>query len=161
MLDKLAPHSRVWVFQANRFLKDDEVKFVQEKMTEFIPTWASHGNELYGDFVLADNLFLIVGVDEKRSPTSGCSIDSLNRIIKKIGDEIKIDFFDRLRVAYLDSDHKIQLTSLGDFKALMKTDQVRQSTSVFNNLIETKADLDTKWKTTVKDSWHKNLIQIL
>lgn len=161
MLDKLAPHSRVWVFQANRFLKDDEVKFVQDKMTEFIPTWASHGNELYGDFVLADNLFLIVGVDEKKSPTSGCSIDSLNRIIKKIGDEITIDFFDRLRVAYLDSDHKIQLTTMGDFKALMKADQVRQSTSVFNNLIETKSDLDTKWKTTVKDSWHKNLMQIL
>ncbi|MBK6525525.1 MAG: hypothetical protein IPG07_08215 [Crocinitomicaceae bacterium] len=85
----------------------------------------------------------------------------MNRIIKKIGDEITIDFFDRLRVAYLDSDQKIQLTSLGDFKALMKSDQVRQSTPVFNNLIETKADLDTKWKTTVKDSWHKNLMQIL
>lgn len=161
MLNKLAPHSRVWVFQANRFLKDDELTFVNQKMTEFIPTWASHGNELYGDFLIVDNLFLIVGVDEKKSSTSGCSIDSLNRTIKKIGDEISIDFFDRLRVAYLDSDHKIQLTPLGDFKALMKADQVRQSTVVFNNLIETKADLDTKWKAAVKDSWHKNLIQIL
>lgn len=161
MLNNLAPHSRVWVFQANRFLTEADVSLIQKNMKEFIPTWAAHGNELYGDFQIADNLFLIVGVDESKSPTSGCSVDALTRVIKKTGEEISVDFFDRLRVAYVDEHQKIQMVPLNEFKSLLKSDTVRQSTTVFNNLIETKADLETKWKTPVKNSWHKNLIQIL
>lgn len=161
MLDKLASHSRVWVFQADRFLTDDETEIVRRTMIEFIPTWASHGNELYGDFFIADNLFLIVGVDELKSPTSGCSIDALNRVVRKIGNELAVDFFDRLRVVYLDNQQTIQIVPLNEFTALMKRDEVRQSTIVFNNLIETKSELETKWKSPVKNSWHKNLLQIL
>ncbi len=161
MLDKLAPHSRVWVFQANRFFDFREGEFIKKEMQQFIPSWASHGNELYGDFELAENLFLIVGVDEKKSPTSGCSVDSLNRAVKKIGDELNIEFFDRLRVAYYDKQAKIHVLPLNEFKDLIKKDQVTGSTIVFNNLIETKEDLETKWKSPVKNSWHKNLVQIL
>lgn len=161
MLDSLAPHSRIWIFQATRFFNEQEAEFIQTQLKQFIPTWASHGNELYGDFELAENLFLIVGVDEKRSPTSGCSVDSLNRHIKKIGDALNIEFFDRLRIAYYDKNEKIQVVPMHEFKELMKKDQVTQATIVFNNLLETKADLETKWKSPVKNSWHKNLIQIL
>lgn len=161
MLNNLAPHSRVWVFQANRFLTETDISLIQKNMKEFIPNWAAHGNDLYGDFQVAENLFLIVGVDESKSPTSGCSVDALTRVIKKTGEEISVDFFDRLRVAYLDEQQKIQIVPLNEFKSLLKSDTVRQSTTVFNNLIETKADLETKWKTPVKNSWHKNLIQIL
>lgn len=149
------------MFQADRFLTDDETEIIRRTMIEFIPTWASHGNELYGDFFIADNLFLIVGVDELKSPTSGCSIDALNRVVRKIGNELAVDFFDRLRVAYLDNQQTIQIVPLNEFTALMKRDEVRQSTIVFNNLIETKSELETKWKSPVKNSWHKNLLQIL
>lgn len=161
MLAKLAPHSRVWIYQANRFLTASEEERLNAAMHAFIPTWASHGNELYGDFLIAESLFLIVGADEQKSPTSGCSIDSLNREIKRIGTELGIEFFDRLRVAYVDQHQQIQVVPLADFKALMKKDQVTGSTLVFNNLVETKADLETKWKSSVKNSWHKNLLEIL
>ena len=161
MLNKLAPHSRVWVFQANRFLSADEEKKINDTMNEFMPQWASHGNELYGDFALAESLFLIVGADEKKSPTSGCSIDGLTRVVKKLGEEMKVNFFDRLMIAYVNSENKIQLLTLFEFKELMKKDKITGSTIVFNNLIETKEDLDTRWRTNVKNSWHKNLIDIL
>jgi len=161
MFNKLAPHSRVWVFQANRFLSKDEEQKINSELSKFIPQWASHGNEIYGDFSIEKSLFIIVGADEKKSPTSGCSIDALTRVIKKLGEELKIDFFDRLTLSYVDSENKIQLLSMPEFKALMKKDQIRMSTMVFNNLIETKADLDTRWHTQLKNSWHKNLIDIL
>ena len=161
MLEKLAPHSRVWIYQATRFLTQDEVQKINTSLQQFIPTWASHGNELYGDFIIVDSLFLIVGADEQKSPTSGCSIDALNRHIKKLGDELNIEFFDRLRVAFYDAQNQIQVLPMHEFKALMKADKVTGSTLVFNNLIETKADLETKWKSSVKNSWHKNLLEIL
>lgn len=161
MLDSLAPHSRVWIFQSDRKLNVDEVNHIQIKMSEFIPTWASHGNDLYGEFSINENFFIIVGVDEKRSPTSGCSIDTLTRVIKQLGEELKIDFFNRLNITYLNSANEIELVDMGTFKNLMKKDIVGQGTWVFNNLIENKEELETKWKSRVKDSWHKNLLQIL
>lgn len=161
MLDKLAPHSRVWVFQTNRFLTDQEVSAIENTMRNFIPQWASHGNEIYGDFAVAENLFLIVGADEKKSPTSGCSIDSLTRVIKKMGEELKVDFFDRLRVAYVDRENKIQHLPLHEFKNLIKKDEVTIATTVFNNLIENKEELDKKWRSRLDHSWHKNLVAIL
>lgn len=161
MLNKLAPHSRVWVFQANRFLTENEVEKINSELGNFIPLWASHGNEIYGDFTVEKSLFIIVGADEKKSPTSGCSIDALTRVVKKLGEELNVNFFDRLMLSYEDAENSIKLLSMPEFKALMKKDQIKTSTKVFNNLIETKADLDSRWYTSLNNSWHKNLIDIL
>ncbi|MBI3135890.1 MAG: ABC transporter ATPase [Bacteroidetes bacterium] len=161
MLDNLAPHSRVWVYQSTRFFTPDEEAQIRAAMKTFIPSWASHGNVLYGDFLIVDSLFLIVGVDEQKSLASGCSIDTLNREIKRLGTALNIEFFDRLRVAFIDKGGKLNVLPMHEFKALMKKDEVTGSTTVFNNLIETKTDLETKWKTSVKNSWHKNLLEIL
>ncbi|MCB9225093.1 MAG: hypothetical protein R2780_01455 [Crocinitomicaceae bacterium] len=157
----LPPYARVWVFQANRFLKPEEVTYVQDHMRDFIGQWASHGNELYGDFAVEYNLFLVVGADESKSPTSGCSIDSLNRKIREIGDVLGIDFFDRLKIAYEDASTKIHIASMGEFKDLMAQDRITGQTTVYNNLVENVGELDEKWRTIVKHSWHKNLLQIL
>lgn len=160
MLD-LAPHSRVWIFQANRFLKESEVTFVKNEMLPFVKQWASHGNELYGDFTVQNDLFLIVAVDEQRAPASGCSIDTLMRKIQEIGDELGVDFTDRLKVAYEDNATNIHLVTMGEFKQLMKKDEVTGQTTVYNNLIENVGDLNDKWRTKVADSWHKNLLEVL
>jgi hypothetical protein len=157
----LAPHSRLWIYQANKFLTEEEQKTISEEISEFIKGWASHGNELYGDFSIQNDLFLMVGADESKSPTSGCSIDSLTRKVQEIGDKMKIDFFNRLNIAYEDPSTKIHLVSLGEFKNLMSSDTITGQTTVYNNLVETVADLDENWRTKVKDSWHTNILQIL
>jgi hypothetical protein len=160
MID-LPAHSRVWVFQANRFLKKEEVEMINKEMKAFISQWASHGNELYGASKVEYDLFLIVGADESRSPTSGCSIDSLNRKVSDLGDAIGVDFFDRLKIAYEDASTQIHLVSMGEFKDLMAQDRITGQTTVYNNLIENAGELNEKWRTNVKNSWHKNLLQIL
>ena len=160
MLNQLAPHSRIWIYQANRFIIADEQISINTKLKEFISGWASHGNVLYGAHSIEENLFLIVGADEQKSPTSGCSIDSLNRFVQKLGEELKINFFDRLTIAYINENQKIELASMADFKSMIQSELINENTTVFNNLIATKAELDATWKTSVKNSWHKNLLEI-
>ena len=157
----LAPHSRVWIFQANRKLKASEVAIIQDEMKPFMQGWASHGNDLYGDFVVDADLFLVIGVDEKRAPASGCSIDTLMRQIKDLNEKLNIDLLDRLKIAYEDPSTEIRIVTMGEFKELMSKDIITGQTTVYNNLIETVADLDENWRTTVSNSWHKNLLQIL
>lgn len=160
MLD-LAPHSRVWIFQANRFLSDEEVDALNKEMTPFIQGWASHGNDLYGAHKVEYNLFLIVAVDEQRAPASGCSIDKLMQKVQTLNQQFGVDFLDRLTIAYEDASTKIHLAHMGEFKTLMASDKVTSQTTVYNNLIETVGELETNWRTKVQNSWHKNLLQII
>ena len=50
---------------------------------------------------------------------------------------------------------------MSDFKRMITENQVNQDTIVFNNLVNTRADFDTKWRTSVKNSWHTNLLQLV
>lgn len=158
---QLVDHSRVWIFQADRFLNESELNVIQKKMNEFIPTWAAHGNDLYGGYSVENNLFLIVGVDESRSPASGCSIDSLTRVVKDLGAELSIDFFNRLAISYEDKNGGIQLVSMNEFKRLASENEVNSNTIVYNNLVNSKGEFDSKWRTEVKHSWHTNLFQLV
>jgi hypothetical protein len=159
-LNKLAAHSRIWVFQADRFLTESEVQKATAVLTEFIPQWASHGNELYGDFQVESNLFILIGVDETQSHASGCSIDSLTRVIKTIGADLNVDFFNRLAIAYQEKNGNIELVSMQTFKQLIADGSVSHDTIVFNNLVDSQAALNENWVTPVKKSWHTNLFEL-
>ena len=154
----LAPHSRLWIFQSERFLKTDEVEIIKSELDTFLPEWASHGNQLFGDYSVESHLFIQVGVDESKNSTSGCSIDALTRKVKEIGQKLNVDFFNRLKIAYEDSSTQIRLVSLIEFKNLVRSQEITKDTVVYNNLIETVADLDSNWRTKVSESWHNNLL---
>lgn len=158
MFENLADHSRIWIYQADRNLSKDDQDHIAARMNQFIPGWAAHGNELYGGFEIREDHFLVVGVDESKSPPSGCSIDKLVRQIQMIGDELEIDFFNRLNIAYVNQQGEINLVDMQTFKEKLKRDEISRSTLVFNNLLEVKSDLKDRWKTPVANSWHKNLL---
>ena len=159
-LTNIAEDSRIWIFQADRPLNDEEISYVQEKMTPFMQEWAAHGNALYGDFKVEQRLFLIVGADEKKSPTSGCSIDALTHKIKELGAALNVDFFNRLAIAYEPSANDIELVSMNDFKQKIASNEVNFETIVYNNLVNTNADLANNWRTKAKNSWHVNLFEL-
>lgn len=161
MLNKLPLDAKVFIFQADRFLTESDIELINSKMNDFLPTWATHGEGLTADFCVEHNLFLIIGNDESRVATSGCSKDSLTHVVQDVGLALGIDFFNRLNVVYEAANNDLKLVNMAEFKALMSKDEVRQNTLVFNNLIESKADLESKWQVEVKDSWHKSLISIL
>lgn len=157
----LAPHSRVWIFQADRFLNEVEVKAIKKDMGEFMQTWAAHGKDIFGDFALEYDLFLIIGADEQRAPASGCSIDTLMRKVQDLGNTFNVNFLNRLLIAYEDPSTKIHLVTMEHFKQLMSKDEVTGQTTVYNNLVENVAELNEKWRTKVANSWHKNLLQVI
>lgn len=159
--NQLVPHSRIWIFQSDRFLNTNEINFITNALNQFIPQWASHGNDLYGAFTQKENLFLIVGVDESKSPASGCSIDTLTRTIQEIGAQLKIDFFNRMAIAFVNQEEKIELVSMTQFKQLIAENRINHNTVVFNNLVNSKQEFDTNWRTAVRNSWHTNLFQLV
>lgn len=160
-LSTLPDHSRVWVFQADRILTEEEVNLIQQELAYFIPQWAAHGQDLYGAYEVRENLFIVIAVDEQKAPASGCSIDALTRVIKDLGVRLKVDFFNRLCLSFEREPGQIELMSMEAFKSEIATGQINMDTIVFNNLVRNKEELDENWRTEARNSWHTNLFSLV
>lgn len=154
---ELADYSRVWIYQANRPLTDAEVNEIKAHGDKFIEKWAAHGSDLQAAFEVFYNQFVVLFADESQVKASGCSIDSSVRFIKEIEKHYQLDLFDRLNLTYKDGSN-IKMMSMADFQNSLEKGELSEETIVFNNLIETKGEFDSKWEVPVKDSWHANLI---
>jgi len=148
----LSPQTRIWIYQANRLLTNDEVTFISNKITGFLNGWTAHNRPLRAFAEVRENLFILFYVDESESITSGCGIDKSVHLIQDIGTELKIDFFDRTKVAYV-SENIIHLAALSELKNLFSNNSISDNTIVFNNTIQTKNELESLWKIPLIKSW--------
>ncbi len=156
-IKNIPPDSKVWVYQSNRKLTDSEVETISNSGLAFIEQWAAHGASLKASFDVLYNRFIILSVDEKQAMASGCSIDSSIRFIKEIEKLLNINLFDRLQVAYR-SGNEIISCSLSEFEKLAEAGSVNESTIVFNNMVTSKADFDTKWEVPLNQSWQNRVL---
>jgi hypothetical protein len=150
--EKLPAHARVWIYQADRKLSDNEVDVVSVSMKDFCEQWVAHGQPLMTSFKIEHNQFLVVGVDEGFNNASGCSIDGSVRVLKGLQAELNINFLNSSRIAFL-LDGEIQLFSRPELKDLFAGGKVNGSTTTLNNLVATKADFERQWKIAVEKSW--------
>ena len=155
----LSDSSKLWVFQSDKIITPSNEKFLIDEICPFLNDWSSHGAEIKASFEIKYNLFLIVSVDEEINIASGCSIDKLTNFIIQISNEIGVDFFNRLNIAYKSKSDKINLQSLSNFKILISDGNINEETIVFNNLIKTKKDYIEQWEVQLKNSWHKTLLK--
>lgn len=154
----LADHSRVWIYQTNRELTEEELAKIKKQGDQFIANWAAHGASLQAAFEVFYNRFIVLFADESQVKASGCSIDSSVHFIKELQNAFQLDLFDRLNITYKKGD-VIDSMRLNDFQAALNDGTLSANTIVFNNLVETKADFMNHWEVPVKDSWHKQLLE--
>ena len=157
LFNEMSPLSRVWVFQSDRLLSAEEQVFIKSKLSSFVAAWASHGTPLHAAFTIKNNCSVVVAVDENIQEASGCSISSLTALFESFGTEFKLSFFDRFSIAYK-SKSIVVLSSVKEFKELIKVGKVSKETLVYNNLISLKQDLESNWEIPLKLSWQKRYL---
>lgn len=153
------PQSRVWVYQANRIFSLQEAFDVEDMLNEFAQQWQSHGTPVKGAGYLFFGQFVILMADETASGVSGCSTDSSVRLIKDIEQKFNVNMFDRLSLAFVVKD-KIQLLPMAQLQYAADNGFIDGDTSYFNNLVQTKEELENKWIIPVKESWLKNRVKL-
>ncbi|NTE00011.1 ABC transporter ATPase [Agrobacterium tumefaciens] len=155
-----SPQSRVWIYQSDRKFTATEETAILNKVATFTNQWKAHGNELLAKAEIRYNYFIILTVDESQAGVTGCSIDSSVRLIKEIEQEYHVDLFNRFNIAYkVGTEVKVQ--GKEDFETLVNIKQITQDTIVFNNMVQTLADLESKWEVPFKDSWHSTVFSHL
>ncbi len=145
---------RIWVYQANRILSDDEAQLIQISGETFVANWAAHGKPLRAEVLVFKNLFVIVMVDEDQAKASGCSIDKSVHWISALGNDLHIDFLDRMQVAWLDEQGQLQLNPIAEFETFASNGQLDSDTLVFNNLVFSGKELKNSWLIPASESWH-------
>jgi len=151
-----SPQSRVWIYQSDRKFTSGEETEILNKLTAFTNQWKAHGNELLAKAELRYGFFIILIVDERRAGVTGCSIDSSVRLMKEIEQEYHVDLFNRFNIAYK-VNGKVVVNNKEDFETLVNIKQVTPETTVFNNMVQNLAELETKWEVPFKNSWHSTV----
>jgi len=132
---------------------------VEELLKEFILRWNSHGVPVKGEAHLFFGQFIILLADETAMGVSGCSTDSSVRLIKDIEEKFGVNMFDRTTLAFVVKD-KVQLLPMTQLQYAIDNGFIDGDTLYFNNLVQSKEDLENKWIIPVKDSWLKSRIKI-
>ncbi len=154
---ELPNSSRVWIYQSNRELTQEEIEIISAKAILFIDQWTRHGDDLKGSFTIKYNQFLVIALDESFNDASGCSIDASVRFIKSLEEELTIDLMDKLNVSFKDGD-RINIVKLSDFQEFAKEKKINSETVVFNNMVNTKEEFENKWEVSAKESWHNRFL---
>lgn len=147
-----SPTSRIWIYQSNRPFSEEEEMEVNEQLHNFYTQWKSHGADVKGWAKLIYSQFIVVMADENYNHVGGCSTDGMVRIIKSMERQYQVDLFDRLTITFLVND-KPQPLPMQQVKYALEKGYIETDTPLFNNTVQTKAQLETEWLVPLNKSW--------
>ncbi|MEJ7736574.1 MAG: hypothetical protein WKF97_04030 [Chitinophagaceae bacterium] len=148
----LSPDSKVWIYQSMRIFTLNEALQIEEMLEDFTDNWLSHGAMVKGYANLLFGQFIVIMADERETGVSGCSTDSSVRMIKEIEKLFHVNLFDRQLLAFI-IKNKIELLPLSQVPYAIENGFIDAETVYFNNLIQNKAELESKWMIPLKESW--------
>lgn len=157
--ENFSPESRVWIYQCNRVFTSNEALQAEGLLNNFSDSWQSHGEKVKGAGFLFFGQFVILMADEKATGVSGCSTDSSVKLIKDLEIRFHVNMFDRNKLAFIIKD-KIQLLPLTQLQYAIENNYINGDTLYFNNLVQSKEELEQKWILPVKKSWLKSRLKL-
>ena len=146
------PKSRVWIYQSSRLFTMGEALQIEPMLEDFAASWKSHGDKVKGHADLLFGQFVVIMADETAYNVSGCSTDSSVRLIKEIENRFRVNMFDRLLLAFVIKE-KVQMLPMAQLPHAIAQSYVTPETPYFNNLVQTKEELENKWIIPAGQSW--------
>lgn len=150
--DQMPDYSRVWIYQADHKLSENDEQVVRDRIQRFCEGWNTHGNLMPTSFELIDSQILILAVDESRLGASGCSIDSSVRTLRELENALNINLTDQGKISLKKASGEMKVISALGVKSKVTSGEIDLETEVINPLIRTKSELQNLWQ-PVRNSW--------
>lgn len=154
--DTLPEDARIWVYPSSRKFYPQEIEGLTAKINDFIVSWKSTDENFKASFQVLHDRFIIFYADEI-SELSNADIDFQVSFVLKLQEEYKIELLDRMNACFKQGEF-IQYKDLKEFRKLLKSKSVNDKTIVFNNLIQTKDELDNNWEVPITESWYSRYL---
>ncbi len=156
--DQLPDDGRAWVFASERELSSDESERLLAAVDEHLEEWAAHGRPLHSSREWRDGRFLIVAVDERSAGASGCSIDGLFRVLRRLEGELDTRLTAGGVVYYRDPRKVVQSASREQFRKGSADGSITGKTPVFDTALTSLGAYRSRFEIAAADSWHAALL---
>jgi hypothetical protein len=157
--ESLPDSARVWVFGSDDALAPDGERALLSEVDAFLVQWNAHGHPLTCGRVLADDRFLVIGVDQSTAGASGCSIDGLFRRLRALEPAIGTSLLSGGIVFYRDASGRVQAADRERFSELGSLGDVTQDTHVFDTAVDTAGAWREQFERPARESWQGDLIE--
>jgi hypothetical protein len=150
----LPDDARLWIFGVGEPLPPEGEALLLEEVDAFLENWHAHGRPLACARDWRHGRFLLVGVDERTAPPSGCSIDAMVRVLKDLEGRLGVSIVDNSRVWYR-ADGEVRRASRPEFSSLASHGEVGLETPVFDGTLTRVGELrSNRWEVPAREAWH-------
>lgn len=156
--DDLPDNSKIWIYQSNRKFYAQELDVIIDKVKTFLNQWTNNDESIKASYQIKYDRFILIAADTSHLTLTVDAIDQSVAFIIELQSTYDIELLDKLNVCFKQGEH-VQYKDLKTFQKLVKNKSVSSKTIVFNNLINTKEELDNNWEIPITDSWHSRFIK--
>lgn len=156
--ESLPDDARCWVFGARAALDEVDSARLLTAVDAYLKSWKAHGAPLTSARAFRDEHFLVVGVDERASGVSGCSIDGLFTLLQEIEKGIGTSMVGGGLVHFRRGEFVLACTR-GQFELMSVEGEVDARTPVFDATVTTVGAFRAGFERRAGDSWHVALLK--
>ena len=98
----------------------------------------------------------MIYADENTSLTNR-DLDEVVVFILKLQQEYEVELLDKMNVCFKQGEF-VQYKEVVEFRKLIKNKSVNARTVVFDNLVQTKYDLENYWEVPITESWYSRFL---
>ena len=146
-----ADQSRIWIYAAEHKLTQDQKNYILKHISDHLQNWEAHKVPLTAGVTILENRFIVVALDESENGASGCSIDTLQKLIQNLEKELSVSLLNRLNV----------FCRIGDEIECIPTTKLAENANkdvLFYDLtIQKKSELDSYFK-PISKGWCAHLV---
>ena len=138
--------SRIWIYAAEQKLTNEQENCILQSISDHIKNWEAHKVPLTAGVAILENHFIVVALDESKNLASGCSIDTLQKLIQHLEKDLSISLLNRLNIFCKIEDEILCIPSF-------KLESIAKSNTLFYDLtIQKKSELHSYLK-PISEGW--------
>ena len=96
--DDISDDSRLWLYASDIKLTGQQEAYILEHISKHLENWEAHKASLRAAVTILEGYFIIVALDESKTLASGCSIDTLQKVIQDLEKVLSISLLNRLNI---------------------------------------------------------------
>ncbi|ANW96921.1 ABC transporter ATPase [Wenyingzhuangia fucanilytica] len=152
--NQLENTAKVFLYPSNKKFHPELLSEIEAKVNDFVSQWCDK-NDIEAGFDIKYQRFIIIAINNTK-PITTTIIDELVSFIFKLQLEHEIELLDKLNVCFKQGEF-VQYKDVKEFKKLIKNKSVNKNTIVFDNLINTKEELESDWELPAEDTWYSRM----
>ncbi|MEQ6123773.1 ABC transporter ATPase [Pseudotenacibaculum sp. MALMAid0570] len=155
--ESLDESAKVWIYPSSRKFYKEELETLENKIKNFVNEWKSEDKDFQASYQFLYNRFIIILAEDECGELTNKHIDELVGFILKLQTEYEVELLDRMNVCFKQGEF-VQYKEVKEFKKLLKNKSVSAKTVVFDNLIQTKEELENFWEVPITESWYNRFL---